>query len=82
MKLPKFFDKIWSTKIALRRWLNVVYEFLFYYAGDHFFDPMNQRVAREFIFAFDSFIDTCYQWNLIFAKAYDPQKNMVKLHDE
>ena len=82
LRLPKFFDKIWNKKISLRRWFNVVYEFLFFYCGDHFFDPMNQRVAREFIFAFDSFIDTCYQWNLIFANGYDRNKNMVELHDE
>lgn len=47
-----------------------------------FFDPMNQRVAREFIFTFDSFIDICYQWNLIFANGYDENENMIKLHDQ
>jgi len=84
LKLPKFFDKIWSKKISLRQWLNVVYEFLFYYAGDHFFDPMNQRVAREFVFAFDSFIDTAYQWNLIFANGYSSNNGnkMIALHDQ
>mmetsp|Transcript_25135 Transcript_25135/g.40823 ORF Transcript_25135/g.40823 Transcript_25135/m.40823 type:complete len:344 (+) Transcript_25135:82-1113(+) len=82
LKLPRFFETVWCQRLSLRQWLNVVYEFLFYYCGDHFFDPMNQRVAREFIFAFDSFIDTCYQWNLIFANAYDDSKKMLHLHDE
>merc|ERR1712176_760824 len=82
LRLPKFFDKIWSTKLSLRAWLNVVYEFIFFYAGDNFFDPMTPRVAREFKFAFDSFIDTAYQWNLIFAQGYYERKNMLALHDE
>lgn len=82
LKLPKFFETIWSRNISLRQWLNVVYEFVFYYGGDHFFDPMNQRVAREFIFAFDSFIDTCYQWNLIFADGFSPNRHMIELHDQ
>ena len=82
LKLPKYFDNIWSKKISLRQWLNVVYEFLFFYCGDHYFDPMNARVAREFLFAFDSFLDTCYQWNLLFANGYDKNKNMIPLHDE
>merc|ERR1712228_827290 len=82
LRLPKFFDKIWSNKLSLRSWLNVVYEFIFYYAGDNFFDPMTPRVAREFKSAFDSFIDTAYQWNLIFAAGYDAKQNMMALHDE
>eukprot|EP01083_Nonionella_stella_P020862 57878_1 len=76
--LPKHYEKIWNANISVREWVNCVYEFIFYYGGDHYYDPINKKMANQFKYAFDSFVDYCYEYNVLYANGFDEDKGMIE----
>eukprot|EP01084_Bolivina_argentea_P055372 101532_1 len=81
LELPEHFNQIWNVNISLIEWLNVVYDFVFYYCGDNYFEPYDTDIAKQFVYAFDSFVEECYQWNVGFANGYNLNKDTVQFCD-